>query len=384
MSANKSKIGSNILTATLITLLAFGLSLLFSQPLAFSAGALLQSADKQDFNMTDFYNIAADARPVMALDTNIVVVDIANTTRDDVTDVLELLGDMNPRAVGIDITFNEQREDDERLLEAIDRCPNPVLAVGVSAKPTERDTFMVDDFSYFYPFSRDSRTYGVINLPTKFDGATVRNFRVDYTEAGGRELPSFALAVARVADPQAAKRVEARGNTVETIDFPSRRFTVIPWTELPDRPDEIDGKIVLVGAIGELGDVHRTPVNDKMAGVIIHAHALSTILRDSFYTVAPKFVNILLAFLICFSLCFTNLQFKSPARGLWFRIYQIAMLYLMIRLGYWLFVDNRTIVDFSYSMLMLAFGFFAFDLWSGLTHYIKLAYNRIFFNQSHK
>lgn len=60
------------------------------------------------------------------------------------------------------------------------------------------------------------------------------------------------------------------------------------------------------------------------------------------------------------------------------------MLYLMIRLGYWLFVDNRTIVDFSYSMLMLAFGFFAFDLWSGLTHYIKLAYNRIFFNQSHK
>lgn len=67
MGAKNSKIGSNTLTATLITLLAFGLSLLFSQPLAFSAGALLQSADKQDFNMTDFYNIAADARPSMPL-----------------------------------------------------------------------------------------------------------------------------------------------------------------------------------------------------------------------------------------------------------------------------------------------------------------------------
>lgn len=382
MKNKKQSTGRNVLTALLITALAFLLSLLFAQPLTFSAGALMQTSDKQDFNMTDFYNIVADSRPVKSLDRDVVIVDIANTDRDDVIDVLDVLSFMNPRAIGLDVTFNEPRPGDERLLDAISRLPNLVMAVGVSQQPGSKDSFLVDDYSYFYPDSCETHSHGVVNLPTRTGGSTVRNFIVEFHSASGENIPSLAYAVAAMADPDAARALKLRGNSAEAIDYPSRIFTIIPWQELPDRAADVDGKVVLVGAIGELGDSHATPVNDRMSGVMIHAHALSTILRANYFTVVPRAVNMLIAFIICFLLCFTNTAYRSPARGMWLRIGQIAVLYAIIRIGYWLYIDRHVIVDFSYSMLMLAFGFFAFDIWLGVTHYISKAYNH--FRKTHQ
>ena len=358
-----------------ITLVAYVLSLLLTQPFSFSARLMLSSADKNDFRITDFYNVVANSRPVSDCDTSIAIVDIAFTERSDVTDIIELLADLNPKAVGVDVTFNEKKEGDDRLIAALNRCPNLVMAVGVS--PTDKrphKEFVPDDYSYFY--NRDCKgkhTHGIINLPTKFEGSTIREFKLTYRNSNnGEEMSAFPLALAEVAAPEAAREALRRGNDLETIDFPSREFEIIPWYELPENTDKIANKIVLVGAIGELGDTHATPIDPRMAGVVIHAHALSTILRGHYYTVMPQWLTTALSFLLCFLLCLGNVALrKNGARAMWMRVVQLLGVYCIARIGYWLYIDMHVIVDFSYTLLMLLFGFFAVDIWFGITYYAK-------------
>lgn len=363
-------VGARMLKALCIALLAFGFSLILAQPFSFSVGTLMSSPDSRDFNMTDFYNIIADSRPVRSYDDKVVIIDIERTSRDDVTDVLELLSVMEPAAVGLDVTFNEPHEDDSRLLAAIDNCPNLVMAVGVGALPGSRDTFLVDDYSFFYD-PRSPHTYGAVNLPTKSARGTIREFPLSFPGQFGKPIPSFAVAVAEKADADAVAALRERGNKTETIDFPSRTFDVIPWQELPDHPEMVKDRVVLVGAMHEFGDVHRTPLSEEMSGVMIHAHAVSTILRGNYYTRAAQWVNLGLAFLLCFLLALANLSLRVQIKGLVLRVVQVLVLYLIIRVGYSLFVDRRLIMDFSFSLLMLTFALFACDVWIGLSYIIS-------------
>ncbi|MDE7335788.1 MAG: CHASE2 domain-containing protein [Muribaculaceae bacterium] len=338
---------------------------------------MLSSAEKNDFNLTDFYHIVADARPMRTLDTDIVLVDIANSEREEITDLLNILSEMRPAAVGLDVVFNEEHADDEALLEAMSRLPNLVMAVGVSEAPGASGAFMVDDYSYFYPSCRGSHKHGVVNFPTKFSGATIRSCRPEFIDAAGDTLPSLSVALANLVDPEAVRRLRSRGNEVELIDYPSRTFASMSLDEVPDNADKIAGKIVLIGSLAEKEDVHATPVSSDMPGVMIHAYAASSILRGATYKVAGRAVNMAIAFVLCFLLCYTNISFKSPARALWMRIAQLAVLYLIIRVGYYMFIDRQVIIDFSYTLLMLTFGFFALDLWTGMAHYAGLLYNKL-------
>lgn len=338
---------------------------------------MLSGAEKNDFNLTDFYNIVADSRPIRSLDSDIIIVDIADAEREDIADILTIIGDLHPAAVGLDVTFNEPRPGDEHLLDAIAGCPNTVMAIGVSEVPGNKGKFLVDDYSYFYPDLRKSYSHGVINLPSKFSGATIRSFMPEFIGANGDTLRSLSLALAEAARPEATEKIKSRKNKTLLIDFPNRAFTIIPWYEVPDNAENIAGKIILIGSTAETEDAHATPINTKMSGVLIHAYATSTILRDAEYTAVGRAVNMSIAFILCFLLCLNNLSYTSPARGLWLRLIQLGFLYLILRIGYYMFVDKHIIIDFSETILMLTFGFFALDIWTGLQYYAMKIYRKL-------
>lgn len=126
------RIWVRIIKALGITAVAFLLSWLVAQPFSFSMSTLVSSQDKKDFNITDFCNIVADSRPVRTLDKEIVVVNIDRASRNDITDLLAIVSIMEPKAVGLDVTFNECRQSDTLLLDAISSLPQVVMAQCVS------------------------------------------------------------------------------------------------------------------------------------------------------------------------------------------------------------------------------------------------------------
>lgn len=79
-----------------------------------------------------------------------------------------------------------------------------------------------------------------------------------------------------------------------------------------------------------------------------------------------KFVDYLVAFILCLLMVALSLGLRTKMKGFMLRILQVVFLYVAIRLGYELYVDHRIEIDFSTTFLMITFGFFAIDVWNGV------------------
>lgn len=350
-----------------ITVLAFALSLVLMSPFSFSATALLAAPEQNDFTINDFYNMAADGRAVRTLDPDVVIIDISECDRLGTAQVLDFVGACSPRAIGVDIVFRAPSADDSLLLSTLRGMPQAILAETVRPAGTGRDArFEYDEVSFF----RDSLPAykgGVVNLPTATNSSPVREFAPEFYLSDDRIAQSFASAVARQADPGRWADLAARGNRHEVINYVSRSYLVYTPEEMVANADELYGKIVLVGAMREVADMHPTPVKRRMSGVEIHARAISTILNHSYYYQLPDAANWAVAFLLAFSVILCSLLLPAAGKGLLLRVLQISLLYAIIRVGYTFFVDHSVIMNFSYSLLMVTFGLFAADIWLGLT-----------------
>ncbi len=368
---DNGKLKPRILKALGITLLAFALSFILMQPFSFSAASLLSSSDGNDFTINDFYNKVADSRLVSTLDSNIVIIDIAESDRDGIAEILETVALCGPRAVGLDVLFAEPREGDYRLIDAVKSCPNLVMAVSVKSDTTN-NKFSIDEATYFTD-QISGVTVGAINFPTQQTNRTIREFRPNYAAEEGGDIPSFALALCEMnaTDTHNTETLRQRGNNYETIRYYSRIFKTFTPDNLIDHAEELSDKIVLIGAIGDPGDIHSTPVTNSMPGLLIHAHTTATVLSGSYFYQLHKYANWAIAFTSCFFVVLLSLSLSLGIKGLLLRIIQVALLYLSIRIGYYFFIEHDVIINFSYSLLMLTFGLFACDIWIGMTTIIK-------------
>ena len=376
-SRTKSDLPKRLLKACGVTLLAFLLSMTLMAPFSTSVSALFSTPEKNDFTITDFYNIVADSRAVSHLDDNIVIVNIDHSDRNEIADIISVATLAGARAIGLDVMFEDEREGDEPLLEAIRQAP--VIVQPLAMKQTSgADTFAVRAASYFYtvPGATESH-YAAASMPSRYERSMVREMRTFFPADSGSTIPSFAVALARVADPEAAKQLEARGNDLEMINYHSRRFRTIEPDELLDRADELNGRGVIIVALNEMGALHQTPVNSSMPGVMIHAHSLATILDGAYMKAFPKSANMLIGCILCFIIVLTHVSLSFGIKGLIIRIMQVIFVWLAVQIGYWFFVEHGVIIDFSYSLLMLAFGLFACDVWNGVITIGTSAVNRL-------
>lgn len=348
-----------------ITMLAFGLSLILMQPFSSSTSAMFATPERNDFTIPDFYNLVADSRAVSRLDDNIVIVNIDNSDRAEIADILSIASLSGAAAVGLDAVFEDEREGDEVLLDAIDKCPGLVQPLAMRSLDNAPDSFAVRNLSYFRAADSTS-VFAAADLPSKYNKGMVREMQLAFPTADAGDIPSMAVALARKVKPEAAERLAKRGKRLELISYHSRRFRTFEPAELIEHSDELAGRVVMIGALNEPGDLHPTPVNSSMPGVMIHAHSLATILDGAYMNSLPKAVNMLIGCLLCFIIVITHVSLTSGIKGLLIRIMQLAFLWISIQIGYWCFVSHNLVIDFSYSLLMLAFGVFACDIWNGL------------------
>lgn len=359
-----------VVKAACITALALMLSSLLVSPFTASTSMLMSSPEQSDFRFSDIFAQVADSRPVRQLDPNIVIVDIANSNRSEIAQTLMEISLCNPKAVAVDVLFAQPHDDDTDLLDAISSVPGIIMAYSVEADNNGGKTFHTKDKPFFMDSLRaPAVVYAATNLPTEDSGnrGRVRQYAVGFPTAEGDTVDSFAAAIARAFNPESLATLRHKDAERGYVGYHSREFTVIPSGQLLDRASELDGKIAIVGSLTDAGDMHATPINSYFAGVMIHAYSLATILDGTWYTDAPVYVDYICAILICFFFVFLCLTMKHPSRGMLVRVLQVVLLYATVRIGYSLYVDSNVICSFSNTILMIAFGLFAVDLWNGVT-----------------
>lgn len=355
-----------------ITILAFILSLCLQAPFSASTSSIFSSPETTDFTLSDLFAQIANGRPVRRLEDRILIVDIGIGGREEIASVLDILSLCGPKTVGIDILFEEPTDDDSHLLTAIENTPGCILPVGV--KP-QGEKFVIEDCPFFYNEIKNVN-YGAINFPTASAKSCIREYCTYFPSIKGN-IPSFVTALAANYDPMAVADAIARNNNEETTAYHSKEFRIYSYDEVEKYCEDFTDKIVLIGSLSDAGDLHPTPINSSMPGIIIHASALSTLLDREWYTNLPKYSDYILAITICFLIVLATLGIKGGIRGLIIRLVQIGLAYCAVRVGYYLFVDKHIICNFSNTLIMIAFGLFAVDMWQGceaLIVYLKNKY----------
>ena len=345
------------------TFLGLLLSLILVDALTLSTTAMFSAPEKRDFQMSDLFAQIADNRPVRKYDDRIVIVNIARGNREDIAEGLSLLSLCGPKAVGIDINFADPTDDDSFLLESLSTLPYAVLPLGVSGTK-ENGKFHLIDKPFFYD-ELEGLHYGVVNLPMTANKGTVREYAIEFPTDEGT-LPSFVSALAEATYPDALQILKSRGKETGVTAYHSREFLTINLDEIEDHAEDFADKIVLVGALEDSGDMHSTPVKSHVAGIMLHASALSTILDGIWFRKVPKYLDYIVAISICFILMMIAYGFKNNFKGITLRLLQGLLAYCVVRIGYSLYVDHNVMLDISFTIMTVTFGFLASDIWNGL------------------
>jgi adenylate cyclase len=245
-------------------------------------------------------------------------------SRQFLAELLRALAPKKPRAVGIDIIFDQQTyvDQDRALLGAIAELGAPVvIAVG------DGTNGLTPEQLAFQSRYLERQRVGSATVHT-IDGVVRYVYPSEPTATGSK--PSFAAALASAvgASPAAAPqrvyyRVPREGEPPPLREFPANSVATLPaaW---------IAGRVVLIGANLPTQDRFRTPLSvlggaqSTMAGVEIHAEALAQLLAGDRYPIAPAWARawaLVTAVVIGFGLPFTALRlWIKAALGLGFAV----------------------------------------------------------------
>lgn len=365
------------LNALVITAIAFGLSYFVKYDLS-SISAFAPMEKATDFDLTDVYNSVADRRAKRVLSDDIVIVSVDGCSRKEIADVIDYVDYMNPSAIGLDVFFSYPSEADSELIACLSQCRNIVLPVGIQRSGRQTSIFG----SYFYDdFPVEHK--GVVNLSVNSVRNVIRDFVPEYV-IGEDTLRSFSAELARIAAPKKYEALMARGRGLEPINYPSWEFEIISAEELcggqslDDMKQYIEGKVVMIGNIFDHSDHHLTPVDEGMAGLMIHARILQTILDSCYIDRTPEDTSWTMAIVLSFVFILLVLKIKKdfPFDDLIVRILQLAVIYLFLVFGCKAFANNGRYLNFGPTLLMFGLGLLARDIWLGLIGLIVYVRNR--------
>ncbi|MCM1150936.1 MAG: CHASE2 domain-containing protein [Alistipes sp.] len=348
-----------------MVMMAFGLSFFMIYDL--SSVSFLSPMEKAgDFIVSDFYQFVANGRNVHALEDRIVVVSIDGLSRNEITATLEAVNFCNPRAVGVDLFFNYPQPGDSLLLQALRKTPGLVLPCII---PADGNT----DLPYLYNLFPDS-FFGAVNLEISTTQGTVRNFRPFFHTRAEGTVPNFVSLLARHTSHTAYNQLCERLLPQETIYYPNTDFNILSADEVLQNAHLIEGKTVLIGTVADPQDMYRTSIRESMPGVLIHAHALATILQGTYIDRSPVWMGWLIAFALCTLIVALNSWLVHKEVGaLIVRILQFMLLYAIAWTGCQLFTSYRIDIDFTRPLLMVSLGLVAVDVWIGTTSLIQMS-----------
>ncbi|HQL35209.1 MAG TPA: adenylate/guanylate cyclase domain-containing protein [Bacillota bacterium] len=318
-------------------------------------------------------------RKTSPIDTEIVLVSIDDQSLEDLgrfpwpryvhAELIRILSQGKPAAIGIDLIFSEAAEDpeeDQAFVEAIREAGNVILPVYANLEgfSDRRGAIKTDNLVIPLPDYPDRFNTGHINTFPDRDGI-IRKTAL-YLDYQGEAVPSFAwriyeqycrsngLPVTDInqlpLDP--IKRLEINYAGFPG-DFEHVSYSQVISGEIP--PEYFEGRIVLVGSytVG-IGDFYFTPMAPEvpMYGMEIHANIIQNLIHGSYLKRAPYSASLLaiIVFGLAAAIGFNRL---SPWRG--------VILLAVLAAGYLtaarLLFDKGYLISLLYPLLLLALGY---------------------------
>lgn len=325
---------------------------------------------KVDFQVTDIYNMVEEKRQGRPISQEIVVVSADECDREQLLNVIDTMVSIGVKAIGLDIYFAIEKKDscNDRLLNTFDNAKNLVNLMMVE-KVEDSTYYRPVNLSFFQKQGIQPDHVGFGNLDIDHCWNVVRTFVPYVLDSAGNKIPNLALEVARIAEPEKAKRYLENSGKEEIIDFTRKEIEVIPARRLSNATvrDRLKDKIVMIGLIEDNKDIYLTPMREPTAGVLIHSYALQTILNDEPIEVRAEWkdwmiaigIGLLLVSLLLFANEYDPLKYVLNFA---IRLLLFVFMYLLIYRGCYLFATDHIYADYTPAIMMLPFGTLAFDV----------------------
>jgi CHASE2 domain-containing sensor protein len=316
-----------------------------------------------DFDVYDI--VYSKLRDEPKVDTNIVLVNLSNLSRSDIARQVSILNSFNPKVIGIDAIFQDQKESnaDSLLSEAFSRCKNLVLVSKLEKFDEEREEYdtLLNSINIFNQYAKN----GFANLPND-DGVsfrTIRDFR-PLSKTNGVTISAFASKIVEIYKPEAFLILNGRKKEIEKINYIGNynKFYYLDANQVllgENNLNFIRNKIVLMGFMGinindkTFEDIYFTPLNERYAGkafpdmygVVIHANIISMILSQNYVAMMPQWLSIVLALILSYISGYIIFNLKIKFKD-WFSA--LSKLYILFISLLNLFVGVMVLHHFNY------------------------------------
>jgi adenylate cyclase len=221
-----------------------------------------------------------------------------------IADLIQRIDSAGAKAIAVDVLIDQPSEPakDDRLRSVIQTTKTP-LHLSFTADSAFVTETQLDYMRSFVP--ADKRIESRL-LSDPFDGLVRRVSTGGVLSGGGLaytedQPPSFAAVMASYFDaplPRSTRAIAWRPLSADGED----PFPVISANYVPLLPPELFAdKIVLIGAVLSMTDRHPTPLSiiddgerGQMAGVLIQAHAIDSLIADAPEPISPPPITLLM------------------------------------------------------------------------------------------
>jgi CHASE2 domain-containing sensor protein len=321
----------------------------------------------QDFDYNDLAYSQLHKNETTSIDTNIIIVNIGKSDRNEIAGMIEKVQERKPRVLGVDVFFKDPKtpEEDSALVAVLPKHKNLVLA------------YELREINHHIGPAGFLRTQAASSGYVNFVGEEggVNRAVAPFIKQENSSYCAFSSEVIRLADPAAYQTLVERGKKAETINYMRRndQFHIIEGADILAESDStvMENKIVLLGYTSEdpndVEDKKFTPMNYKsfgkslpdMAGVNIHANIINMVLQGKYINKMPTWLTWGLAFVICWFHMAIFLAYAIE-RHLWFhllaKIAQVlsAVLFILIGLYIYMKFDYKINLVPSFVAIILA------------------------------
>lgn len=309
-----------------------------------------------NFSFTDiYYGILHDTGDPQVNHT-VTVIDIYQFQgRGNYAKLLEDIEALHPAVICVDAVFEGLKLDDQNgdmeLSAVVEKYDNLIFSMKMEEVHSENGMWVSYQpiHSYFTEYVDTREAFCNMERGNLYD-------------AMKREIPITARVDSTIYKSMIVETVnyfvghditEGRNDAVK-INYTPTTFQSLKPSEIKDHPDLIKDHIVLLGDLHDQVDQHWSPLGEKLAGVIILAYGIQTMLDKTEIIEPHWFITCILSYIIVLIMLYIINAHTTRTQA-------SKNLIVKFLLGS---AYARSIIIFGYSSLLLMISFIIFSKWN--------------------